>query len=107
MVPTAGEAAKEFADKLRAHFGERVLWVRLYGSYARGDADEHSDVDMMAVVRALTWHEKGEAIDLATDVSLARSLRVSAVVMSEADFQRLVDLESPFVRNVMQEGIAA
>jgi predicted nucleotidyltransferase len=101
------DSAHDFADRLRARFGSRVLWVRLYGSQARGEAGEESDVDVLAVVRDLSWRDKNDAIDLGCDVSLARGLHLSPVVMAEADFERLVALESSFARNVLREGIAA
>ncbi len=101
------DTVHEFAARLRARFGARVQWVRLYGSHARGDATEQSDVDVLAVVRELSWHEKGEAIDLAFEVSMACGLHVSPVVMAETDFERLVSLESSFANNVLREGIAA
>jgi len=101
------DAARDFGDRLRSRFGNRVLWVRLYGSQARGDASERSDVDVLAVVRDLGWQEKVDAIDLACDVSLARGLHVSPVVMAEADFERLVAIESSFAHNVLREGVAA
>jgi predicted nucleotidyltransferase len=101
------DAARDFGARLRARFGARVAWVRLYGSQARGEATEVSDVDVMAVVRDLTWREKNEAIDLGFDVSLERSMHLSPVVMAEADFERLLALESPFAQGVLQEGIAA
>jgi predicted nucleotidyltransferase len=101
------EAARDLAERLRARFGARVRWVRLYGSQARGDASEQSDVDVLAVVRDLTWDERLEAIDLGFDVSILRGLHVSPVVMAEADFDRLVTLESSFAGNVLREGIAA
>jgi predicted nucleotidyltransferase len=103
----AFDAAHEFAERLRALFGARVGWVRLYGSQARGDAHEESDVDVLAVVRDLSWKEKIAAIELGCDVSLARTLHISPVVMATADFDRLVELESSFARNVLAEGVAA
>jgi predicted nucleotidyltransferase len=39
--------------------------VRLFGSYARGDAEEDSDVDVAVIVDALTEPERTAAIDLA------------------------------------------
>jgi predicted nucleotidyltransferase len=101
------DLARDFAARLRERFGDRVTWVRLYGSRARGDAHEDSDADVFAVVRDLTWREKNDAIDLGYDVSLARGVHVSPVVMSEADFTRLIELEAPFAKNVLQEGLAA
>jgi predicted nucleotidyltransferase len=100
-------AAKDFADRLRSRFGSRVVWVRLYGSNARGDATEDSDVDVLAVIHGLDWREKVEAMDMAFDVGWARGLHLSPMVVSDAEFDRLVNLESRFAANVLREGIAA
>ena len=62
---------------------------------------------MLAVVCELTWREKIEGIDLGFDVSMAKGIHLSQVVMAEADFDRLVALESSFARNVLVEGVAA
>jgi predicted nucleotidyltransferase len=108
VTPRAAfDAAHEFAERLRALFGARVEWVRLYGSQARGEAREESDVDVLAVVRDLSWKEKIAAIELGCDVSLARTLHISPVVMATADFDRLIELESSFARNVLADGVAA
>jgi uncharacterized protein (UPF0332 family)/predicted nucleotidyltransferase len=44
------QATREYVDRLRAYYGERLAAVVLYGSRARGDADQESDVDLMVVL---------------------------------------------------------
>ena len=39
---------------LKKAFRERLLYVGLQGSYLRGEATEHSDIDIMAVIEAMT-----------------------------------------------------
>jgi len=39
---------------LQAAFGERLVYVGLQGSYLRGEAGEHSDIDIMAVIDQMT-----------------------------------------------------
>lgn len=40
--------------RLRQQFGPRLLYVGLQGSYLRGEATQHSDVDIMVVLDGLT-----------------------------------------------------
>jgi len=41
-------------QKLKERFDERLVYVGLQGSYLRGDATEHSDIDPMVVIDELT-----------------------------------------------------
>ena len=41
----------ELVDRLRAQFGDRLVYVGLQGSYMRGEATETSDIDPMVVLR--------------------------------------------------------
>ncbi len=52
---------------LQDRFGERLVDVRLFGSRARGDASQDSDVDVAVVVKAISDDEHACAIDLAMD----------------------------------------
>ena len=40
--------------QLKAAFQQRLIFVGLQGSYLRGEATEHSDIDVMVVLRKLT-----------------------------------------------------
>ena len=44
---------------LRERFGSRLLYVGLQGSYLRGEATEHSDIDVMVVVDGLAVSDLG------------------------------------------------
>jgi len=45
---------KEFLQKLTAVFGERIWFVGLQGSYARGEATESSDIDIVVILDELS-----------------------------------------------------
>lgn len=69
--------AREFADWLRKELGEIVLDVRVFGSTARGEVHEESDVDVFFLIsRPLKLDEEldvaGKSFDLLmeTDVFL-------------------------------------
>ena len=54
-------ALAEYAARLRVVFGDRLVEVRLFGSFARGEANEDSDVDVLVLVQGLTDLEIGLA----------------------------------------------
>ena len=63
----------EYATRLRSLFGNRLVDVRLFGSFARGDANEDSDIDVLVLVDGLTDSEIGVvAGEVATLVSRTR-----------------------------------
>jgi predicted nucleotidyltransferase len=69
--PAVAEALARYKGALVERFGERLRELILFGSYARGEAHEDSDVDVMVAVEGLTEAERGEVIDLAYFQGLA------------------------------------
>ena len=65
MNPTAfpelNAVLAQLVAGLRARLGDQLVGVYLQGSFALGDADEHSDVDFLVVIeRELTEDEQHE-----------------------------------------------
>ncbi|MCD8326707.1 MAG: nucleotidyltransferase domain-containing protein [Lachnospiraceae bacterium] len=93
------EAAKIFGDKLRA--------VILFGSYARGDFDEESDIDLMVLLdlprEQITDARKKMRI-IADKLDMEYNCVISAVFQSY-DFYEDYKSASPFYQNVEREGI--
>lgn len=49
--PTIEHIVREFKAALQSLYGDRLGEVMLYGSYARGDYDDESDIDLMVVLK--------------------------------------------------------
>ena len=97
----------EVLDRSRAIFGSSLVNGYLYGSYARGDFDDESDVDIL-----LTVDQSGESIraqnkslaKIDSDLSLDHNVTVSVTVKPLEHFNRYAGI-SPYYRNVIKEGI--
>ena len=71
-LPAAvAKALANFSCAVRARFGGRVSEIVLFGSHARGDANEDSDVDVLVAIDGLSEAERIEVIDLAYGVDRA------------------------------------
>jgi predicted nucleotidyltransferase len=82
--------------------------VILFGSKARGDFDDQSDLDVLVVVRMSGddyWQHWGRIVDMAWEVELAYSLVISSIVKNEPDYMKLCGHQSLLARNIEQDGI--
>ena len=41
---------KDFTETMKNHYGDRLSKIILYGSYARGDFNEESDIDFLVLL---------------------------------------------------------
>ncbi len=98
-------ALARFAEELRHRFGEAVLDVRLFGSFARSEADEESDVDVAVVLEGADWNTRREVIDLATDMGLPFDLLISPTIFDRETYQRWREQERPLVMNIERDGV--
>jgi uncharacterized protein len=87
-------------------YGEHLKAVYLFGSYARGDYDESSDVDVMIVLDTYKsyWEELVRSAQLASELSLEYGVTISRTIMTEEQWQRA---DMPLLKNVRVEGVPA
>jgi len=105
LASVASSALARFAGELRRRFGESVIDVRLFGSFARGEADEESDVDVAVVLKRADWNTRREVIDLATDVGLSVELLISPTIFDHETYERWREQERPLVMDIERDGV--
>ena len=98
-------ALARFAEELRRRFGDAVLDVRLFGSFARAEAHEDSDVDVAVVLERADRHVRREVIDLATDVGLPVDLHISPTILDRETWERWRRQERPLVMDIERDGV--
>ena len=100
------ELLAELKEGLKLIYGPRLKSFYLYGSYARGEQQDDSDVDVLVVLESYD-HYVGEVRrsgQLASNLSLKYGVSVSRVFVTESDW-KLKD--SIFLDNVREEAMAA
>jgi uncharacterized protein len=93
------------ALELKELYGERYRGMVLYGSYARGEADEGSDVDVLLLLEGEVnqTRELLRAEEVEWPLSLEAGYTISLLPVSVDAYQ---SSEQPFLRNARGEGIA-
>lgn len=94
-------------DKAKHEFGDKLSSVVLYGSYARKEQDDESDIDVMVIVD-LHVDEIKAFKRLFSDFSLEMDLRydvvLSLLLQDKASFEQRKG-SSPFFKNILREGV--
>ena len=100
------KVANEVLSGVKNIFGEKLKKVILYGSYARGDYDEESDIDIMVLAdieRESIREYRPKIRRISNDVGLENDIFVSLMLKNEKFF--FVNMPvSNFYRNVMKDG---
>jgi predicted nucleotidyltransferase len=96
----------ELKSGLQMIYGDRLKGIYLYGSYARGEEDRESDVDILIVLDQ--FHSYGDEIDrtgpLVAEISLKYGISISRVFVSHHEW---LIRESYFLSNISDEAIPA
>ena len=91
---------------LAALYGERYGGLVLYGSYARGEADEGSDVDLLLLLRGEV--DQAREVLRAEEVKWPLSLESGyALSLLPVGVEAYRSSEDPFFWNARREGIPA
>ena len=101
------ETLRAFVRGLHSTFGNRLVSVRLFGSYARGEATPDSDVDCLVLHDRVDRADDRAITDLAADlVWQIGGVVISPLTMSAADFEAWKGLERRTALEIERDGIA-
>jgi len=105
-METVDGVIEEFSIRLKKLYGKKLKNIILYGSWARGEATEDSDIDIAIVFegKIIPGKEIDRMIEIITEINLKYGVLISIYPVSEADF---LNLKSPLLINIRKEGIPA
>ena len=101
------ESDLKIALELRKRLSRVVQLVdfRVFGSRARGEADEYSDMDVFVEVERLDPDLKERLLDIAWEVGFENLIVISPLIFTRDEIQNSPHRSSPIVKVIAQEGV--
>lgn len=98
------ELLKEFRREIEKLYANKLKGIVLFGSWARGDATENSDIDLLIILKGeiVPGREIDRMIDIITEMNLKHGVLISIYPISEVDYYTI---NSPLLINVREEGV--
>ncbi len=106
LPPLVREAVDDLKARLASRFGDRLVDLRVFGSFARGAAGPESDVDVLVVVDGLAPTARRDVFDITTDVRLDRMVRLAPLALSTDEWRSLQERELLLAADIERDGIA-
>lgn len=98
---------EQYVEEVKNIYGLCLQKVILYGSYARGDYTQESDIDIMILVNMSDEEIFGkghELSDATFDYNFDHDIQIMPIVKNMEHFNRWIGAY-PFYNNVQKEGV--
>ena len=103
LMKNESEAIEAAIRMLKSEFS--VSKVILFGSKARGDHDEHSDIDLLVVAsKLLHWKEEKAIIGALFDIGMKYDVIFSPLFTSVDEWENGIFTEFPVYREISRDG---
>ncbi len=123
LSPTEKKALAELKEKIKEKYPE--AGIILYGSKARGDYNENSDIDLMIIIKdehqinkSISFEEleklyflpvdkkvKNEILDILTDIQVKYCVSIDFQVKNKSYVETNLAGVVPLYRNIRKEGV--
>ena len=91
----------EFTEQAKAHYGNRLAKIILFGSYARGEAHDESDVDLLVVLNdeeVKTHQEKDSISEMLWRLFLKYLIDISVIPTTRNRYEHSEEYLFKFIR---------
>ncbi len=108
LTPDEHAGLAAFVERLHLRYGDDLVRVRLFGSKARGDSHDESDLDLLVVLRMKdgTYRQHWrEIVDISAEIELEYGYVTSLIIKSESDYAHMCQHQLLLARTIEQDGI--
>lgn len=107
MSQTMQGLMQQYVSNVHAIYGSHLRQVILYGSYARGDYNAESVVDVMILLDLSDVSIKAyrhQLSDMTFDFNMDHDMDIKPIAKSEAHYRKWIE-NYPFYANIERDGV--
>lgn len=104
MKPKDFEIARKLKQRLSGIIP--LIDFKVFGSRARGDYDEYSDMDVFIEVESINKELKAKISDIVWEVGFENFIVISPLIFTRDEIEKSPLRASPIVENIAEEGVA-
>ena len=101
------EIIEEVCGMYRRQYQNRIIHIFMYGSYARGDNTDGSDIDLVAIVDGERLELQDKLKSIWTEAAMLgyeNDVIISPMVIPRQEFEDYKEV-LPYYRNIVREGV--
>ncbi|MBF0337725.1 MAG: nucleotidyltransferase domain-containing protein [Nitrospirae bacterium] len=97
----------DIIDRFKTLLSDRIMVceIRVFGSRARGDSTQYSDLDVLVVVDKYNPQTDNVISDCAWEAGFPDDIVIVPIVITTDDLKNSPIRESSFIRTVYREGV--
>lgn len=101
------EKDREIARELKRRISEVVSLVdfKVFGSRARGDAHEYSDMDVFIEVETITKDMQEKIFEISWELGLEHLIHIATIIFTRDELENTPVRSSPIILNIREEGV--
>ena len=96
---------RQFKTIITTKFPGEISEILIFGSKARSDSKEDSDVDILVITESEDWNLMRSIRDIAYDLELENEVILSIQIFSKSYTEFLRSFRSQFINNVDRESV--
>ena len=100
------QALQTFKEGVRKSLGDKLIQMILFGSRAREEGTEYSDLDVAVLVKEEDPDVRRAVYDQAAEIFMAFEISVSPLVISHQRFDRYLRMGRRIACEIEREGIS-
>lgn len=105
MNAQISETIQEFADDTKKILKDNLIEEYLFGSYARNEQEDFSDIDILIIVKEFSAAVRKEISSLSSDYSLDKGIIISPIIKDRHIWEKNKEHETLFYREIAKYGV--